>query len=424
MPQRDEAPEVHTQPKRDESKPKMKTVQWFGTKDMRIVEEYRPMVTDPGDVVVRVSSAAICGSDLHIYLGEMPGMKKSDVMGHETMGYVVEAGEAVTNLRVGDRVVVAFDIACGECAYCKHEAYSGCDNTNPSKEQEILYGHHTGGLFGYSHLTGGYPGGQAEYLRVPLADINCLKIEENAAELVDEKVLLISDVLATAWHANELGKVEKGDNVAIWGAGPVRILAAHCAQVRGAARVVLIDQEEFRLNFARQKLPGVETINFAKTKTLDALHEKFQDERGRYVGPDVVLECVGFHYCNSMLHRLEMAVGLETDTPEIINELITAVRKGGRIGVIGVYVGYANHVNLGAFMEKGLSMAAGQTPVQKYWKHLLKMVRDGTLKPEMIITTHMPLEEAPRAYKMFNDKEEGCLKVVLKPGGEQAMSEQ
>jgi len=427
--QRDDAPAIHTHPNHDTTGPKMKTVQWYGSKDMRVIEEFRPMVTDPEDVVIKVTSAAICGSDLHLYGGFMPGMKKGDIMGHENMGIVESVGPDVKSLKAGDRVVVAFDIACNHCTYCKKGAFSGCDNTNPSKEQEALYGHHTAGLFGYSHLTGGYPGGQAEFLRVPLADTNCLKIKEDAAELSDDKLILISDVLATAWHANELGSVQSGDDVAIWGAGPVGILTAHCAQARGAARVVLIDQDDFRLNFARKKLPGIETINFNEKKTLDALHDMFQDEQGRYVGVDVAIEAVGFHYANSWLHKIEMALKMENDPSETLNELIYAVRKAGRISVVGVYSGYCNHLNIGAFMEKGLTMAAGQTPVQKYWKKLLKMVRDGSLDPTMVITHHLPLEKAPAAYKMFDEKDDGCVKVILKPstaasGGQQAVSEE
>jgi threonine dehydrogenase-like Zn-dependent dehydrogenase len=429
IPKRDEAPVIHTQPNRDESAPKMKTVQWYGTQDMRVVEEYRPVVTDPSDVIVKVTSAAICGSDLHIYTGVMPGMKKGDIMGHETMGIIEQVGPQVKNFKVGDRVVVAFDIACNHCTYCHKGAFSGCDNTNPSKEQEMLYGHRTAGLFGYSHLTGGYPGGQAEYLRVPLADVNCLKINEDASELSDDHVILISDVLSTAWHATELASVEKNDTVAIWGAGPVGVLAAHCAQVRGASRVVLIDQDEFRLQFARQRLPGVETIDFTKKKTLTALHEMFQDEQGRYVGPDCCIEAVGFHYTKSWTHWIEMAFKLENDPSETLNELINAVRKAGRIGVVGVYAGYCNHLNIGAFMEKGLTMSAGQTPVQKYWKKLYQMVKAGTLHPEMVITHHMDLQDGPAGYKKFNDKEDGCVKVILKPegvgsGGKQARREQ
>lgn len=223
-------------------------------------------------------------------------MKKHDILGHEFMGYVQSVGPEVHSLVPGDRVVVSAIIACGQCFYCKQQLYSGCENTNPSKEEEAMYGHHTSGIFGYSHLLGGYEGGQAEYARIPLADVNCLKIPQDEAELPDDKIVLLSDILSTAWHANELGQVSENDSVAIWGARPVGILAAHCAQVLEAARVVLIDQVKCRLDFAKEKLPGVETINFKERKTLDALHEMFEDSQGRYIGPDVVIEAAGFHY--------------------------------------------------------------------------------------------------------------------------------
>lgn len=272
------------------------------------------------------------------------------------IGIVEAVGPEVTSLAPGDRVVTSFDIACGACAYCAHADFSGCDNTNPSKEQEALYGHHTSGIFGYSHLTGGYPGGQADYVRVPLADVNCLKLPP-ASEVPDDRVVLLSDVLPTAWHACELGRVGPGDAVAVWGAGPVGILAAHCAQARGAARVILIDCEQYRLDYASARLPGLETINFKERKTLDALHDMFKDDR--YTGPDVCIEAVGFHYTQTWIHWLEMALKLENDPSETLNELIYACRKGGRLAVVGVYLGYANHFNIGAFMEKGLSMGAG-----------------------------------------------------------------
>lgn len=406
MPRREEAPAATIVPKRDDSH-KMKVVEWHGTKDIQVKEVGKPLVTDPEDVVLKVTSTCICGSDLHFYTGAMPGLKSGDIVGHEFMGIVEDVGPQVQSVKRGDRVAVAFDIACGRCFSCHHEAFSGCDNTNPSKEQALMYGHTSAGMFGYSHLTGGWPGGQAEYARVPFANTMCLKIPDSVP---DDKAVLLTDILPTAWHANELAQTGKGDNVAIWGSGPVGLLAAHCAQARGAARVVLIDGEQDRLDFATKHLPGVETINFQKQKTTDALKEKFEH------GPDCAIEAVGFHYTKSWLHWFEMALKLETDPSEILNELITSVRKGGRIGVVGVYAGFSNHFNIGAFMEKGLSMAAGQTPVQKYWKHLLQLIQEGKLDPSFVVTHHLPLEQAPYGYKIFNDKAEGCFKVVLKPG--------
>lgn len=271
MPKRTQTWEnITVKPKHDDDKT-IKTVQWMGSKDIRVVDSPMPLITDPGDVVIKVTSSCICGSDLHLYLGAMPGMKRGDIMGHETLGIIVDVGPEVTSFRPGDRVVVAFDIACGHCFSCQHQDFSGCDNTNPSTEQEMLYQHRSCGMFGYSHLTGGYEGGQAEMLRVPLAEQNCIKVPP-ASELPDEKVVLLSDILSTAWHANELGGVQKGDNVAIWGAGPVGILAAHVAQVRGANTIVLIDKEQYRLDYAKERIPGIHTINFESKLLLGAQH--------------------------------------------------------------------------------------------------------------------------------------------------------
>jgi threonine dehydrogenase-like Zn-dependent dehydrogenase len=405
-----EMPDVHAAAhgqKNDENRTH-RAVEWHGAKDVRVnMNRPKPNVTDPQDVILRVTSTNICGSDLHLYLGYMPAMKSGDVLGHEFMGIVEEAGPEVKHVKKGDRVVACFDIGCGCCWFCEHELFSSCDRSNPSAAQEKLYGHRTAGLHGFGHLTGGWDGGQAEYARVPFADTNLLKVPDN---LSDEQVVFLSDILCTAWHANELGSVGKGDVVAIWGAGPVGILAAHCAQVRGAKRVILIDNQAYRLKHAAAKLPGLETINFGERNVLEAIKELAPN------GPDVGIEAVGFHYTTSMLSKAQMLVGLETDPSDMLNEMIYAVRKGGRLSVVGVYAGKTNGLAIGAFMEKGMSMAAGQTPCQKYWEHLLKMIDAGEIDPTIVITHRMPLDQAPHAYKIFNDKTEGCIKVILKPG--------
>lgn len=413
--------EIPITPKKDDTK-RMTSVQWHASKDIRVEDTAKPMISDPRDAIIKVSYAGLCGSDLHLFLGALPGMKTGDIMGHEVLGIVDDIGEDVKHLTKGDKVVVAFSIACGMCPYCTRNEFSGCDNTNPSLEQEKMYGHRTCGIFGYSQLTGGYQGGQASYLRVPLADINCMKILPDM-NMNDKDAVLLSDILPTAWHANELAKVNKGDTLAIWGAGPVGILAAHCASVRGAKTIVLIDEEDYRLNFAKQKIPGVHTINFKKEKTIYALHAIFSEEVDtgggkkamRYIGPDCCIEAVGFHYASSWVHKFEQALKLETDPADMLNEMIYAVRKCGRIGVVGVYAGFVNHFAIGAFMEKGLTMAAGQTPVQKYWKGLADMIQKGELNPSMVVTHVMPLEDAAKAYKMFNEKKEGCVKILFKP---------
>jgi threonine dehydrogenase-like Zn-dependent dehydrogenase len=346
-------------------------------------------------------------------------MEKGDVLGHEFMGIVEDVGSEVKNVQKGDRVVTAFDIGCHKCDYCtgKQKLYSSCDNTNDSKQQEQLYGHRTSGkkqktliikknlflilgMFGYSHVTGGWDGGQAQYVRVPFADTNTLKI---SSSLPDEKVLFLSDILPTGWHATELGEVSAGQTVAIWGCGPVGMLAALSAQYKKASRVILIDNVQYRLDFAKKHLPGVETINFFKRPTLEQLKELLPN------GPDVGIEAVGCHYTKTASHKLE------TDPSEILNEMIMAVRKGGMISVIGIYVGTTNGFNIGAFMEKGMRMAAGQTPCQRYWSTLLPLIEKGELDPSFVITHTVPLEKAPDMYKMFNDKTDSCVKVVLKP---------
>lgn len=385
---------------------KMLALQYFGKKDLRMAEVQRPMITQPQDAIVRITSSAICGSDLHLYHSEFEGLERGDILGHEFMGIVEEIGPEVKNLEKGDRVVVSFCIACGNCDYCKRQEFSVCDKTNPSKTMEKLYGHRTAGIFGYSKLLGGYEGGQAEYARVPLADNNCLKVPNH---LRDEQVLFLSDIACTAWHANELAQTGEGDNVAIWGAGPVGLLAAMWAkQVRGANRVVLIDNVQHRLDLAREEL-GVETINFDNQDVVNTIQKIMPG------GPDCALDCVGFRYARSMLHKIERAVGLETDTPEILNEIITCIRKNGRIGVVADYYSYTNHFNIGAFMEKSLRMAAGQCFVQRYWHELLDYIDQGKVDPTFVISHILPLESAPEGYRMFDEEKEKCVKVVLKP---------
>ncbi|KAL4458128.1 hypothetical protein ABPG75_012993 [Micractinium tetrahymenae] len=336
-------------------------------------------------------------------------MKKGDILGHEPLGIVEAVGTEVKSLKVGDRVAMASNISCGDCWYCRRGLFIYCDTTNPGQEQDMIFGHHSAGLLGYSHLTGGYEGGQAEYLRVPFADVSCLKVPPS---IPDEAAVTLGDLLPTSWHATELGDVGEGDNVAVWGAGPVGMLAAHCAFVRGAARVVLVDKQQHRLDWARQKMPRLETINFAERDVVETLHEMFADSRG----PDVAIECVGFHYAESLVHKAEMALNLETDTPEIINQMMVAVRKVGRLSIIGDYAGYANHFNLGALMEKGLTLRSGMTSMQRYWPKLLELIQAGKLDPSLPVTHRLPLSEAPRAYQAFNDKEGGWIKVVFMPG--------
>jgi threonine dehydrogenase-like Zn-dependent dehydrogenase len=383
----------------------MKAAVWRGTKSVKVEDVPMPLVTDPLDALIRVTLTTICGSDLHLYHHEFSGMEKGDILGHEFMGIVEQVGPQVQNLQIGDRVVVSAIIADGRCDYCQKQLYSCCDRTNPSKEMEKLYGHRTAGLFGYSHLTGGYEGGQAEYVRVPYADVNCLKVPPN---LRDEQVLFLSDVMCTGWHANELAQVSEGQTVAVWGCGPVGLMAQMWAKFRGARRVIAIDCVPKRLEVARDKL-GCEIINFSESDVLKTMHELVPG------GPDVCIDAVGFRFPKSLVHRFQRLIRLETDSPQILTECIMLVRKGGKIGIVGDYYSHSNAFPIGAFMEKGLTMAGGQVHVQKYWHQLLEYVQNGEVDPTFIISREMSLEEAEAAYHLFDEYEE--VKILLRPHG-------
>ncbi|KAJ3284826.1 hypothetical protein HK104_009760 [Borealophlyctis nickersoniae] len=401
------APGCTIEPLRDQNV-RMKAVEWHGKRDMRVAQRGKPMITDPHDVVIKITASAICGSDLHLYHGYFPGMQKGDVMGHEFMGIVEAVGPQVKDRRIGDRVVVCFDIGCPSCVFCtKHKLYSSCDNTNDSKAMEKLYGDRSSGMFGYSHMTGGWDGGQAQYVRVPFADVNTIKVPDSLSDL---KVLFLSDIMPTGWHGAEMGQVSEGQTVAIWGCGPVGQLAAVSCHIKKASRIILIDEEQYRLDFAKKHLPYVETI-------LSSTSEPVYDQLRRLIpeGPDVGIECVGVHYTKSILHKVELAVMLETDPCDVLNEMIKCVRKGGIISIIGAYAAATNGYMIGAFMEKGMRMAGGQCPVQKYWPTLLPLIEKGELDPSFVITHEVPIDKAPEMYKIFDEKKEGVIKVVLRP---------
>jgi threonine dehydrogenase-like Zn-dependent dehydrogenase len=392
---------------------KMKAVEWRGTKDVRInAERPKPKVTQEHDAIVRITASSICGSDLHLYHKCFRGMEKGDILGHEGVGIIESLGPAAAEggeLAVGDRVVVSAVIADGACQFCQQGKTSLCDNTNPSTEMKEMYGDRTSGLFGYSHLTGGYPGMQAQYVRVPFARVNCLKIPDDIRVMPDEKAILLSDVLCTAWHANELGDVQKGDKVAIWGAGPVGILSSYLALHRGAANVLLIDQIQDRLDFVKKHIPDVDVLHFSDVENLvQTLKQKFPPS-----GPDVAIDCVGFRYSKTWTHAIEKSLSMETDSADVLNEAILATKKGGRISVIGDYVGYTNHFAIGPFMEKGLTMRGSQVFVHKYWKALLQMMLDNELDPSFLITHKISFDAVPEAYNIFDKKEAGMVKVLV-----------
>jgi len=339
----------------------MNALVWKGSMDVQYCQKPKPMITVPTDIILKVTASTICGSDLHMYSGNIPTMQSGDILGHEFMGIIEEIGPEVRNLQVGERVVCAFDIACGTCEFCKREEYSACKTTNPSNLEESMYGHRTAAIFGYSHLTGGVPGGQAEYVRVPFADVNCLKIPEN---LPDEKALYLSDVVPTSLFGVDIGRVKQGSTVGIWGLGPVGLMAARWCQIRGASRIIGIDCVPERFQIAHNVL-GIETLNFKEVDVVKEMFNMFPD------GIDVGIECAGFEYAKTWKHKFERAVGLETDTADILTEVIKCVRGFGHVSILGVYTGTANHFPIGALMEKGLTLRGGQSPTQKYWQEAL-----------------------------------------------------
>lgn len=389
----------------------MKAVCWQGTKKVGVETVPDPKIINPRDAIVRITSTAICGSDLHLYDGFNPTMQPGDILGHEFMGEVVDRGSAVKNVEIGDRVVVPFTISCGHCFFCQRDLWSLCDNSNPNAWMaEKLLGHSPSGLFGYSHLTGGYAGGQAEYARVPFADVGLFKIPK---ELKDEQVLFFTDIFPTGYMAAENCNIQPGDTVAIWGCGPVGQFAIRSALMLGAGRVIAIDRVPERLAMA--KAGGAEVLNFEEVEVGEALKEM---TGGR--GPDSVMDAVGMEAhgmgLEGLYDKVKQVVRLETDRPHVLRQVIVACRKGGTVSVPGVYTGFVDKIPMGAFMNKGLTMKTGQTHVHKYLPKLLEHVQNGDIDPSFVITHQLPLEQAPHAYEIFKHKQDNCIKVVLKPG--------
>lgn len=389
----------------------MRALCWYGHGDVRVENVPDPVIQDPRDAIIKITSSGICGSDLHLLDGYMPTMEKGDVLGHEPMGVVVEVGAAVRNLKKGDRVVIPFTISCGECFFCKKTLFSCCDTSNPNAEiAKKAMGHSPAGLFGFSHMLGGFPGGQAEYLRVPYADVGPLKIENG---LSDDQVLFLSDIFPTGYMAAENCDIEPGDTVAVWGCGPVGQFAIRSAWMFKAGRVIAIDNVIERLVMAQQS--KAETINFEKEDVYDRLMEM---TGGR--GPDRCIDAVGCEAhsagtLDGVLDRAKAAVMLTTDRAHVIRETIRCCRKGGSISMPGAYVGAPDKIPMGAFMNKGLTLKTGQTHMQRYMKPLLEKIEKGEIDPSFVITHRLPLEDAPEAYKTFRDKKDACIKVVLKP---------
>lgn len=392
----------------------MKALVWHGTRDVRVDTVPDPELKGPRDIILEVTSTAICGSDLHLYNGYIPTMKSGDILGHEFMGRVVDKGRAVKDFKVGDRVVVPFPIACGACWFCQTELWSLCDNTNPNAEMaEAMFGHAPAGLFGYSHLTGGYPGGQAEYVRVPYADVGPIKIPDG---LADEQVLFLSDILPTGWQAAEQCGIVGGDVVAVWGCGPVGLFAIESARLLGAERVIAIDRLPERLELARRL--GAETIDYtAIGNTVQVVDHLRAITGGR--GPDACIDAVGLEAhgigLEGFYDKVKQAVRAETGRPTALRQCILACRKGGTVSIPGVYGGLVDKVPMGALMNKGLTVRTGQTHVHRYLEKLLHRISEGEIDPAIIITHTRPLSEAAEMYATFSKKQDDCIKVVLKP---------
>jgi threonine dehydrogenase-like Zn-dependent dehydrogenase len=389
----------------------MKATCWIKKNKVEVQDVPEPKILNGRDAVVRITSTAICGSDLHLVDGFVPSMERGDILGHEFMGEVVEVGPDVNNLRVGDRVVVPFPISCGNCWACANEMYSLCENSNPNAWMaEKMWGHSPCGIYGYSHLTGGYPGGQAEYARVPFADVGPLKVPE---ELDDEQVLFLSDILPTGFMAAENCGIKRGDVIAVWGCGPVGQFAIKSAFMLGAERVIAIDRFPYRLKIAAERA-GAEVLNYMEVDVLEALQEL---TGGR--GPDACIDAVGMEAHTPgptyWYDRTMQAARMETDRPFVLREAIHACRGGGTVSIAGVYGGMIDKFPIGALMNKGLTIKTGQAHVQKYMRPLLERIRNGDIDPRFIITHRMNLDDAARGYELFQKREDECLKVVLKP---------
>ena len=391
----------------------MKAVCWMGTGKVEVQTVHDPQIINPGDAILKVTRTAICGSDLHLYDGYIPTMESGDILGHEFMGIVEEVGSAVTKLKVGDRVVVPFTIACGNCFFCKKDNWSLCDNTNPNaRVAEQMYGYSGSALFGYSHIYGGFAGGQAQYVRVPFADVGPIKIEN---DLPDEKVLFLSDIYPTGYQGAVNANIQPGDTVAVWGAGPVGLFAAASAYMLGAGKVFVIDRFPERLALARDYC-GATVINYADGNP--SIIEALRDLTGG-IGPDSCIDAVGMEAhgvdLTATYDKVEQTAMLETDRPTALRQILQSVRKGGTVSIPGVYGGALNKLNFGAAFGKGLKMGMGQTDMHKYLKPLLEKVEQGQIDPSFLISHRVGIEDVPGMYKAWRDKKDGVTKIVIDP---------
>jgi threonine dehydrogenase-like Zn-dependent dehydrogenase len=389
----------------------MKAACWEGVMSVKVRDVPEPKILNPRDAIVKVTSTAICGSDLHLYGGFIPSMEKGDVLGHEFMGEIVEVGSEVTNLKPGDRVVNPFPIACGNCLQCKREMFSICENSNPNAWMaEKMWGYSPAAIYGYSHMLGGYAGGQSEYARIVYADVGPIKVPDG---ITDEQALFLSDVLPTGYMAAEQCEIQPGDIIAVWGCGPVGQHAIASAKLLGAEKVIAIDSLPYRLRMAQEKAGADETINFEEVDVLERLKEL---TGGR--GPDACIDAVGMEAhapgAEGLYDTVKHLGKMQTDRPAALREAALACRPGGHLSIAGVYSGYLDKVPIGAIMNKSLTIRTGQTHVQKYMRPLLERIQKGEIDPSFIVTHRLPLKEASDGYKVFRNREEDCVKVVLK----------
>ena len=391
----------------------MRATCWSGRNTVQVEEVPDPRLLTDRDAIVRITSTAICGSDLHLYDGYVPSMTKGDILGHEFMGEVVEVGKSVGGLGVGDRVVVPFPIACGSCGMCARGLFAGCENSNPHAGMaEKMWGHAPAGIFGYSSMTGGYAGGQAEFARVPFADVGPIKIENE--DLTDDQVLFLSDIFPTGYMGAELCDIQPGDVVAVWGAGPVGLFAIASAIMLGAERVIAIDRFDYRLDKAREA-GATDVIDYSQVNVPVVLKEL---TGGR--GPDACIECVGMegHTSHVAVHgydRVKQATRLETERPHAVREAILSCRNGGTVSIMGVYGGFMDKFPIGSLMNRGITIKTGQCHVHRYLRPLLARIESGEIDPSFVVSHHLPLEDAPEGYELFKHKQDNCTKVVLRP---------
>lgn len=402
------SPDIDREKYADPSGEKMKALVWMGKNDVQVVETAKPRIIDPTDVLVKVTGSTVCGSDIHLLHGVILQIKKGDILGHEFCGVVDQVGSAVKHLKPGQRVVNSFVVSCGECEFCKDNLTTACERTNASSLHSAMYGSRMGGIFGYSHLVGGYAGGQAEYVRVPFGEQNLLELPDS---IPDEKGLYISDVLVTAYHAVKTTVINKGDTVAIWGLGPIGLMAAIYAFRDGASRVIGIDNN-WRCDYAAKKVPGLEPLDYTKLPKSVSVSKKIHELVPGGVNKSI--EASGGEYAKGWAHYFELALGMENDTSEIVNEAIMSTRKFGRVGIIADYVGFTNHFNIGSLMERGISLiGCGQCPVQKYWKELRNLVEKGEVDPTVMLTHRIKLDDIAKGYYKHEKHEDGVVKYFV-----------